>query len=308
MKNKIVLLILLVLFFISLAYFRSNQVSVSNFYEKADEHLVETKGGKTILDNNYSWHELGIKPVKSFEGSNYVFTAFDYNPNTEELLIAISSEKNTLKFVKNSSITEVELSDIPLDVLCDNENIFLLCLKKIIVIKNKRIIHELNHDIKNIMTFDKLLFFENYFTILMSDGSSYRYVNNSLQKSASLLVNNKQEVWIQKSSPHSFEIKSKPNNSKINKKIIYPYNIGSITFFGETMSNYYVIIDVIEEKNQKLFVKRELKSSIDNFNKTILKLPSRNFSYIKNDIKIHNNMLFSANVSHKSLRIKSTEL
>ena len=64
-------------------------------------------------------------------------------------------------------------------------------------------------------------------------------------------------------------------------------------------------LDVINYEEQKPYVKRELKSSSDNFKETIIELPIRKFSFIKNDIKIHNKEIYTITVSESHLNLKS---
>lgn len=259
------------------------------------------------INQVFPWSELGIKPMETLEGDHYVLTAFDYDHKNNELIIAGSYEKNTLSFIKDGKINEIEVSDVPLDVLTHNETLYILCLNKFIVMKDKNIIKEIEHNIKDVTSFDKMLFFDGFLNILMSEGSSFKYTDGGFSYSKSLLTGNGEEIWVQKTTSNSFEIKSDPNSETLNKKVTYNNEIGSITLLGEQSTKYYCIVDVIQNTTP-ISARRDLKSSKDNFQKTVLELPRRSFSFIKNDIRIHNNIVYTVTISEESLTLNTTLL
>lgn len=261
------------------------------------------------FEKTYSWEKLGIKPLQSIEGMNYVFSAFGFNDKTDELVIAGNYGSNKLLYVNNNDdkIIEIEISDIPLDIIINRGITYVLCLNKFIIVNEEKKITVFKHNISNVTTFDKLLLFDNNVIVLMSDGSTYTLKENIFYFSKSLTLNNKKEIWIQKTSNNSFEIKSNSYDSKLNIKASYSKDIGSITFLGGNSQKNYVIVDIIDKSNP-VSVSRELKCSNDNYIKTIAKLPNRNFSFIKNDVKIHNSMLYTAKINNDKLTIKKIAL
>ena len=295
---------------------RSNEETEQLSKDDELEILTKKRSNRTInesnvgnnssdkIDKTLTWAELDIVPVKTVEKSNYVFSAFDFDLKNNELVIARSDENHFLMFISDSKKTELQIPDTPLDIIVKNENTYVLGLNKFFIVRDKKIKHEQIHNIPYITTFDKLIFFENSPTVLMADGSSYRYKNDSFIKSNSLNVNNT-EVWVQKTSPNSFEIESKPKSLEYQKQASYNQEIGSISFLGENLKEYYVVLDVIKYEDQKPYVQRELKSSRDSFKETIIELPRRDFSFIKNDIKIHNNTIYTVTVTDTYLNIKS---
>ncbi len=285
-------------------YSNNNEKKLSDYSGDKIELYQTSKSNIEIIDEVFTWNELGIVPVKNLEGNHYVFSAFDFDSQNNELIIAKSSERNTLNFIKGSENAELEILDIPLDIIVNNSNVFVLGLNNFLVIENKVIKQKVKHNIQNVTAFDKLIFFQNHPIILMADGSSYKFENNKLNKLNSLEVDNA-EIWIQKTSSNSFEIKSNPTDSRYIKQAEYPNEIGSITFLGETFDECYVILDVVNYEGGKPNVKRELKSNIDSFKETIMELPKRKFSFIKNDIKVHGNTIYTVTISNTSLNLKS---
>lgn len=259
------------------------------------------------IHESYTWNELGIKPIESIEGDNYTFTAFDYDQKNKELVIAGSYEKNQLIFVKDKNTKEVEISDVPLDMLVHNETVYVVGFNKFIVMKDKAILKEFDHKIIDITGFDKLLFFDGFVTLLMSDGSSFKYSDGKFSYSESLLTENGKEMWVLKTSANSFEIKSKPNTDKLNKVVFYTEEIGSITLIGEHSNAYYCIVDVIQN-TVPISARRDLKSSTDGFKNTVFKLPNPTFSFIKNDIRIHQNQVYSVSLTEQGLTLNTAQL
>lgn len=305
MKKKHFLIIGILLLLLVGGYFIINNLELKNNTFINQQSKANLKIGKSdVINRTFTWSELDIIPIKTVEGSNYVFSAFDYDISNNELVIARSAENHYLMFINDSNKTELQISDIPLDISVKNGDVYVLGLSKFIIVSEKKIAQEFTHNIPNVTAFDKLIFFNGKPTILMADGSSYRLKNNNFIKSNSLDVNNT-EVWIQKVSPNSFEIKSKPESQEYQKQVNYDEEIGSISFLGEDLKEYYVVLDKIKYNGQRPYVQRELKSSKDNFKETIIKLPVRDFTFIKNDIKIHNDTIYTIIVTDNNLNIKS---
>lgn len=284
---------------------------VQPFKNKEENNKLVSKNTKhynnTNFEKKFTWNDIGIEPLQSIEGANYVFTAFDYDEKNNELVVVGSYEKNKIIYIKDKKYNELEISDIPMDVIVYNDLIYILCINKFIVVENKKITTEFIHNINNITTFDKLLFFDNKLNILMSDGSSYLYTNNKFKHSKNLISKDNTGIWIQKTSPTSFNIETTPKNDKIFTKVNYTNNIGSITLLGSNIEKYYVILDVVQN-TKPISITRELKCNKDNFDKTIIQLPNRKFSYIKNDIKLHKNTVYTAHIDSNNLTIKRTKI
>ncbi len=262
---------------------------------------------KELPKTDFTWKDLGIKPIKSIEGSHYVFTAFDFDDKHNTLMIAGSYPQHLVKFIKNGEVEEIEINDVPMDILWDGHRLYILGMKKFTVIKDRKIVQEYEHQITSVTTFDKLLMFDAQLNVLMSDGSAYQYSDGHFSTSEGLLTQNKQEIWVKKTSSKSFEIQSNPKTEAINQRAVYKKNIGSITLLGNQTERYFCIVETIEN-TQPLSVKRLLKSSTDYFQKTVLELPKRQFAFIKNDLKIHQNKAYTLSVSKTGIGLKSTDL
>ena len=259
------------------------------------------------INQTYTWSELGIKTIESIEGDHYAFTAFEYDQNNQELIIAGSYEKNQMIFVKDNKTNEVEISDVPLDILVHEDNLYIIGLNKFIVMKNHAVTNEFEHKIIDVTSFDKMLFFDGYVTLLMSDGSSFKYSDGKLSFSESLLTENGKEMWVLKTSDNSFEIKSAPSTEQLNKGATYNEEIGSITLIGEQSTKYYCIVDVIQNTTP-ISARRDLKCSSDAFKKTVFKLPNPKYSFIKNDIRIHQDHVYSVSLTEQGLTINTAQL
>lgn len=138
----------------------------------------------------------------------------------------------------------------------------------------------------------------------MSDGSSFQLIDDKLIKHNSLTTKNNTELWVQKTSTNSFEIKTKPTNQKLNRTRKYNTKIGAITLIGNSSDNYYCVIEIIEN-TQPISIKRIISSNTDNFEETQFTLPQQNYSYIKNDYKIHNNILYTVSINKTGLTLNS---
>jgi hypothetical protein len=307
--NRLVIifgLLVLVIVFIMCVFFMKNEIS-SDSGSMDESNIEDVSGVQLDFEKKYLWNDIGIKPKRTIEGTNYIFTAFDFNENTEELIISGNYGVSKVLFIKDSLVEEMIVSDIPIDIFVHDENVYLLGFRKFIIIRNKEVIKEIDHNIRNVTTFDKLLFFEGKPTILMSDGSTYNYFNGRFLYSRSLLTQDSVEVWVQKTSSKSFEIRSNVDNSDINLKAMYLESIGSITFWGDNIHEFFVVVDVINGINP-VSVTRVLKKSNDSFKETIFELPVRSFSYIKNDIKIHEKTLYVAIVNEQNLIIRKVSI
>ena len=143
-KRLIIILGLLIISLTAYYILISSRQSEQTIEKKSNEEIVKiTKKEITSLnDKQYSWDDLGIKPIKNLEGNHYVFTAFDFDKKNNELIIAGNYDKNKVLFVKNEIITELEIEDIPIDILINNDYLYVLGIKKFIIIKNKEVVKE----------------------------------------------------------------------------------------------------------------------------------------------------------------------
>lgn len=304
MKNKtLVLVLLLIITFSAVFYFmKGKKQKVKNEIPNT-EVLLKKNLTSNHLNKTFKWSELNIKPIKSIEGSDYTFTAFEIIKN--ELVIAGNfNNKNIIRFLKNEKISNLEIQDTPLDLLFENSKLYVLCFNHIYIIENEKLIQSISISIPTITTYEKLIFFDNAFNILMSDGSSFQLIDDKLIKHNSLTTKNNTELWVQKTSTNSFEIKTKPTNQKLNRTRKYNTKIGAITLIGNSSDNYYCVIEIIEN-TQPISIKRIISSNTDNFEETQFTLPQQNYSYIKNDYKIHNNILYTVSINKTGLTLNS---
>ena len=275
---------------------------------KKQEQENEKNNGKSVIgkEKHFFWKELNIQPINTPEGDHYTITAFEiYNGN----LITTGSynNRNVLKFYENGTLKEEELNDLPIDLLFEKGKLYVLCLNHLYIFKDKQIIKDVIFDIPHITLYDKLLYFDGVFNILMSDGSAYQLVDDKLIITKHLMTKNNTEMWIKKTSSKSFEIRTNPNDTKINKKRTYQNEIGSITFIGRSSEDYYCIIDIIE-KTKPLKVERIISSSKGNFKEKEQRFSNKEWTYIKNDIKLHGDTLFYIFANKTGLTLNSTIL
>jgi hypothetical protein len=263
----------------------------------------------SISEISYTWNELGIEPITSFEGDNYVFTAFDFDEVHDELVLAGNYGTSKLIYVSeiHKDVVSVELPDIPLDLFIKDGLAYVLCLNQFVVVNNKEVISNFNHKIPNVTRFDKMLVFDNKLSVLMADGSSYSLEDNSFVFSEALSTEEGIDIWIQKTSNKSFEIRSNSSAEDINIKVKYLNDIGAITFLGGNFDKHYMIVDMIRSYNP-ISISRVLKCSTDQCFKTLIDLPIRTFSFIKNDCKIHKDTVYTISVNKDNLILKKFKL
>jgi len=279
--------------------------------EKHEQSKLETQSNqkeklKTENENNYTWDELKIKPKYVPEGVFYTFTAFDVAGKS--LVFAGNFDnKYIIRFFEDNKISDVEIKDMPQDILYEKGNLYVLCYKHLYILKNKKIIKDIAFNIPYISLFDKLLFFDGIFNVLMSDGSAFQLIDEKLVRKKYLMTKDNIAVWVKKTSAKSFEIRTNPDNKNIDRAKTYKNEIGSITLIGNSSDDYYCIIDIIEN-NTIGNIKRVISSHKDNFEKETQILPERTYSDIKNDIKIHNNILYYIIVNKNGLTLKLKKL
>jgi hypothetical protein len=137
----------------------------------------------------------------------------------------------------------------------------------------------------------------------MSDGSSLYFENGGLEYKESLVFMNT-EIWVLKNSNFSFVINDK------NKNVIYSYNskeeLGSIAIAGGS-EDIYCCIDKMYPSNPSQ-IGRVISSSKSNFQVELIKLPRKNFSFIKNDYRIHHDILYYLDIYTGGFTIKRKSL
>ena len=273
---------------------------------KPETQSKQKKERKTKNENKYTWDELKIQPKYVPEGVFYTFTAFDVYGKSM-VLAGNFDNKYIIRYFENNKISDVEIKDMPQDILYENENLYVLCYKHLYILKNKKIIKDISFNIPYISLFDKLLFFDGIFNVLMSDGSAFQLIDEKLVRKKYLMTKDNIAVWVKKTSAKSFEIRTNPDNKNIDRAKTYKNEIGSITLIGNSSDDYYCIIDIIEN-NTIGNIKRVISSHKDNFEKETQILPERTYSDIKNDIKIHNNILYYIIVNKNGLTLKLKKL
>ncbi len=280
--------------------------SVIHEQTKSETEKIKKEEIKTKDENKYSWNELKIQPQYMPEGSFYTFTAFDVD-SASLILAGNFDNKYIIRFFEDNKISDVEIKDMPQDILFEKGNLYVLCYKHLYILKNKKIIKDITFNIPYISLFDKLLFFDGIFNVLMSDGSAFQLIDDKLVRKKYLMTKDNTAIWVKKTSVKSFEIRTNPDNKNIDRAKTYKNEIGSITLIGNSSDNYYCIIDIIE-KNTPGNIKRVISSYKDNFETEKQILPKRTYSDIKNDIKIHNNILYFVIVNKNGLTLKLKKL
>lgn len=279
--------------------------------KKNQNGLKETEHNK--LNNNikkdvqeFRWNVLGIDPIQTIEGTHYTFTAFDIL-NDSIVALAESYDKSIIRFFNLNSKTyvdSIELKYVPFEIFFHKNNLYVLCENNIILlIKDKQVINQYLVENKNTNLFDKFLVLNDSISLLMSDGSSCYFEDGKLKNKESLVFRDT-EVWVLKNSNSSFVI------NDISNKSIYSYNskeeLGSITIAGGT-DEIYCCIDKIYPGNP-VQIARVISSSKSQFQEDLIKLPSKNYSFIKNDYRIHNDILYYLEINPDGLAIKRKHL
>lgn len=268
--------------------------------------LIETEHNK--LNNNikkdvqeFSWNEIGINPIQTIEGTHYTFTTFDIL-NDSIVALAESYDKNIIRFFNLNSkayIDSIELNYVPFEIFFHKNILYVLCKNNIILlIKNKQVINKHIVENKNTNLFDKFLVLNDNISLLMSDGSSCFFEDGKLENKESLVFRDT-EVWVLKNSNSSFVI------NDINDKVIYSYNskeeLGSITIAGGT-DDIYCCIDKMHS-GKPVQIARVISSSKSQFQEDLIKLPRKNYSFIKNDFRIHDDILYYLEINSEGLTI-----
>lgn len=290
--------------------------------ELVRKYTLETNGNDSPFDNSntsaiqngksytFGWADLNIQPQRSPEGAIYTFTAFDCTEDVSSLIyVGSSADHYWLRYfdiAKREIYYELELNSLPLDVRVINEKVYVLTASNLVCISDKTVTKDINHEIKNVFLFDKLLVIDEQPVVLMSDGSSFIFDGNKMNPIEKLSLKGEQ-VYIKKTSNHGFSlISSNSNNTIHSSKSNENDQLGSITILGADDEN---IICIKEEfvDNKPIQVNRFIVSSGDNFKSNITQLPKRNFSHIKNDCKLNNSILRHLAITNQgiTLTIKS---
>ena len=269
--------------------------------EKKEPISTQTK---PIDKWQFSWKEIGIKPLATPEGVHYTFTAFDVIDSETSIIAGNFSGKKLLKFIHNHTVKSISLPDDPLDVLALNDDIYVLTSKALLIVHQNRIQKQFKLNDPNIAFFDKLISFDNQMFILMSDGSAYNIKANGLQKQTAPTTQNGQEIWLVKTGKKSFSLKEKPC-SNLCIQAQFSNEIGSITLSGGNADNVYVCIDKYG-KNHKIY--RVLSDSKSGFKTELLHLDYSPFSYVKNNYKLKNGKLYYVKIDKDGYQIVSKKI
>lgn len=249
----------------------------------------------------FRWNELGIAPIQTIEGTHYTFTAFDII-NDSIFAFAGDYNKNIIRFLNlnNKQVFDsIELNYTPRDIFYFDNILFVLIDDKIISIKDGAILKYYDLGGKKIQWFDKFLVINSNLSLLMSDGSSYCLEDDTFKRKEKLSTGSK-EIWILKTSKSSFTIYDNNNTSLFNYKS--STEIGTIAIAGG-FEDIYCCIDIIYS-NSSYEIERIISSSKSEFKIELLKLPKKNYSFIKNDYKIHDNIIYYLEINSDELLIK----
>jgi hypothetical protein len=298
-----VLIFLLILILILVGIFKYNRNFKITESQSGTKNISNKKSdGNIFVDNSFeiNWKEIGIRPVSTIEGINYTFTAFDIFDNSV-IAIAGSFPKYLVRFFdlnKRILIDSVELNDMPLEVFFFNELLYVLTPQTVYSIKNFKILESYSLSDENIFLFDKFLEINSHFSLLMSDGTSYYFEEGKFKLRENLIIGNN-AIWVLKTSNTSFSINNELNNS------LYIYNndceLGSITIAGGK-NNIYCCIDKMFSNNPP-HAERIISSSNTQFEKELVRLPIKDYSYIKNDYRIHKEIIYYLKVDSSKLEI-----
>ncbi len=258
------------------------------------------------LNRIHTWSMLKIKPLATPEGVYYTFSGFDVINNSTACIVGKFNNIDLLKITKDNKVIDVQLPAAPMDVKALNNNIYVLTAKGLSVVNNSKIIENITLNDPKLPFYDKLMVFDKHLFILMSDGSAYQLVKNSLVNRKALLTTTNQEIWIQKMGRNGFELKATPCQD-ICQKAQYPNEIGSITLSGGNSNNIFVCVDKYSN-TKPIRIKRVITSSHSQFKKELLTLPADTYTYIKNDYKIVNNIIYYVKVNEKGFRIVQKQL
>ncbi|HAQ19499.1 MAG TPA: hypothetical protein DCR40_09745 [Prolixibacteraceae bacterium] len=319
-RAKYVLLLLIILILIALGMVIKTLIQnkdTNDYQLKNESNTVRSTSAQNGLNRDESvkvdsnslelgWKELGITPIQTIEGTHYTFTAFDI-VNDSVVAFAESYDKNIIRFFSLNNqafIDSIELEHIPFEIFFHNNILYILCENNIILlIKDKQVINQHIVENKNTYLFDKFLVLNDNISLLMSDGSSCYFEDGKLKNKESLVFRDA-EVWVLKNSNFSFVINDN------NNRIIYSYNskeeLGSITIAGGT-DDIYCCIDKIYPVNP-VQMARVISSSKSQFQEDLIKLPRKNYSFIKNDYRIHNDILYYLEINPDGLLIKREHL
>jgi hypothetical protein len=312
-KNRYIIgLVLILILIVSLIVFNRTEYfskETSNNFGKENLNKEDSIENNSIAESTIQrldWSDLKIIPRETIEGTHYTFTAFDII-NDSVIVIAESYNKNIIRFFNLNNqvfIDSIELELVPFEILYHKNILHILCENNtILMIKNKQVINQYYIENKNTYLFDKFLVLNDNVSLLMSDGSSLIFENGGLENKESLVFMDT-EIWILKNSNFSFVINDKNNT------VVYSYSnkeeLGSITIAGG-MEDIYCCIDKMYPGNP-LQLGRIISSSKTNFQEELIKLPRKNFSFIKNDFRIHGDILYLLEIKPDGLTIKRKHL
>jgi hypothetical protein len=246
--------------------------------------------------------QLNIQTHLTPEGDYYVTTAFDVS-HDELILVGNFNNTNLIKIFslqENKLINEVDLyEDVPLDVYSLNNIIYILTDKSLVLLEDEKIIQKVEHNISDVFLFDRLLSLDNNLYLSMSDGSSYLLKNNVLTEQPYLFLDG-QNIWVKKTSANSFLVSAKNRNISYNDLL----TIGSMTVLGQKEDQLICVIEqIINEKPVKIL--RRVVSINDDFKKSINTFSQQAFSYLKNDIRIHQDKIYHLLLDSNSMILTS---
>jgi len=283
---------------------RGNYSLTQHISESAPTNQLDKQTTKNIQIAS-TWSKLGLSPVKIPEGGYYTISAFDYDTNSEELVVGVNSNQNKVIYIRDNSLHEVILDDNIIDMLFYNHTLYVLGEKKVFVIKNKMVHSEYSHGISNVFNVDKMIEFDSIVQVLMSDGSAYVLSDNSKPKPVNGLLNSKgKPISINRSSKSKFEVTQSNGQSPIYSGTINKdKELGSLSIVGGDMNVIYFITEEMSYKNGSFYVDRYLNQT-DSANKTLMS-SNNNFSNIKNNIKLMEDQVLILTLNKEGLILKT---
>lgn len=221
---------------------------------------------------NISYENLKIKPQKTKEGVQYILTA--YHLDHDNLFYTGDFNGKFLlrqySISNNEIVNEIEIGHVPLDIIYMNDILYVLTLNQLYVCKGHKI-HSFDHNIKNIYTYDRLIEINQNLYLLMSNGSSYRLLEEKFIKSENL-----ENIWIQKTSNNTFEVVNKERQIQ---KIERQEDIGSMQLVS-TYSNGTMLCKIDLQNSRNILMELDGEQS-----KEIFEFNLSNQFYIKNLVK-----------------------
>ncbi len=304
---RIALIAVLVSLFLMGFYMLSPNDGKKNDISQEVEVQTAERLTQVEIPSHITWEQLGITPQKSLEGDMYTFSAYDILDGATLAYIGnFAKEHGSLRlfsFEEKKIISDVPIKGILLDIFTQGNKIFILTDKDIVIVENNSISKRIPHGKPDIFLFDKVIESNGQLSVLMANGKSFSFSESGIQKH-DRLKHGSDGVWIQKTSPRSFEMK---NTNKSSLAYQSEKDMGAITFIG--FHNDYGICSIEEIASMNpITIERKIASSKDNFEKTIAILKSPKFSIIKNDIKQHGPHIYHVTANENNLSIQTINL